>query len=337
MMPEMNPRIAETHDCSPPMRLTGPGSIAPRSESEPPGLRGPADAAFLLDDNPSRLRQPFNRLSLALKYYEILTVTEGFTAPEAHEQNIQQAVRHASAVIWDILRKTAKSSEELDDERLTLLLVALMKMSSRLTFEHSQRVMNWSTALAAKLNLDRDMVVQVRQGALFRDIGKTGLRLLGSDDDDRRSIAELLDHDCRILHEGGGFHDIGKLCIPAEILDKLAALDADELSVMRQHPLIGEAILKPIRSLEKILPAVRNHHEKWDGSGYPDGMAGRAIPVIARIICITDSFDAMTSDRPYRKALSHERAVEELRKNAGRQFDPVLVDLFLEILQKGRS
>jgi HD-GYP domain-containing protein (c-di-GMP phosphodiesterase class II) len=89
--------------------------------------------------------------------------------------------------------------------------------------------------------------------------------------------------------------------------------------------------------MEKVLPAVRNHHEKWDGSGYPDRLAGRAIPVIARIICITDSFDAMTSDRPYRKALSNEQAVEELKKNAGSQFDPTLVDLFLEILDDERA
>jgi HD-GYP domain-containing protein (c-di-GMP phosphodiesterase class II) len=100
---------------------------------------------------------------------------------------------------------------------------------------------------------------------------------------------------------------------------------------MDLHPLIGESILRPIELLRPLLPGVRSHHEHYDGTGYPDGLRGDAIPIEARIMAVADAFDAMTSDRPYRKALSEQAALDELRRNAGTHFDPRVVAAFEEI------
>lgn len=127
-------------------------------------------------------------------------------------------------------------------------------------------------------------------------------------------------------------HDLGKLAIPRTILNKPEKLSPEEFELVKQHPIVASEIVKRIKGLEDLATIIRHHHEKWDGTGYPDRLAEGSIPLGARIICIADAFEAMTSDRPYRKALSVERAVEELTKNAGKQFDPNLVKIFLEIL-----
>ena len=103
---------------------------------------------------------------------------------------------------------------------------------------------------------------------------------------------------------------------------------------MKQHPTIAAEIIKHIKGLEEVAKIVRHHHERWDGKGYPDGLSGEEIPLGARILCIADAFEAMTSNRPYRKAMSISEAVSELINNAGEQFDPNLVQIFLEILKE---
>lgn len=136
---------------------------------------------------------------------------------------------------------------------------------------------------------------------------------------------------------GYGFflHDIGKVGIPEAILCKPGPLDDAEWDTMRAHPAIGARIVEPIRFLADAVEIVRSHHERWDGRGYPSGLAGEDIPLAARVFAVADSFDAMTSDRPYRRALSLERAVEEVRAGAGTQFDPVVVRAFLELVDEG--
>ena len=130
-------------------------------------------------------------------------------------------------------------------------------------------------------------------------------------------------------------HDIGKVGVPEQVLRKPGPLDAREWEVMRSHSTIGAQIVEPIRFLGEAVEIVRSHHEWFDGSGYPSGLAGEQIPLAARIFAIADSFDAMTSDRPYRSALPMDVAVGEIRDGAGTQFDPMIVAAFLELVEEG--
>ncbi len=134
------------------------------------------------------------------------------------------------------------------------------------------------------------------------------------------------------LELGALFHDIGKIGVPSQILGKPGPLTAEELAVMKLHPELGERILAPIKRLAEVRPIVRHCHERWDGTGYPDGRAGTEIPLESRIIFVCDAFHAMTTDRPYRRRLSNAQACEELRAGAGTQFDPAVVDVFLRLV-----
>ena len=142
----------------------------------------------------------------------------------------------------------------------------------------------------------------------------------------------LSDSELHTLKIGGLFHDIGKIGIPDIILQKEAKLTDDEYSQIKNHPSIGKHILSNASIFKDIIPIVYHHHEKYDGRGYPSGLAGEDIPFFARIAAIADSFDAMTSRRSYRDSLPLDVVKQEIQKNAGTQFDPKLVPVFLDIL-----
>lgn len=129
-------------------------------------------------------------------------------------------------------------------------------------------------------------------------------------------------------------HDIGKIGISDTILLKKGKLNDDELKIIKQHPIIGYKIILPVQYLYPIAPLVLYHHERYDGTGYPEGLSGEEIPLGARIVAVIDAFDAMTSDRPYRKAPSVKVAISELKKGSGKQFDPKIVKIFLDILNR---
>ncbi len=133
----------------------------------------------------------------------------------------------------------------------------------------------------------------------------------------------------RINEYGALLHDIGKIGVPEAILNKPGKLTTEEFAIIKQHPEIGERICRPLRFGPEIGPIVRGHHERWDGGGYPDGLVGEAIPLGARIVAVADSFDAMTTDRPYRNALPIEQVWEILREGAGTQWDPGVVQAFI--------
>lgn len=135
--------------------------------------------------------------------------------------------------------------------------------------------------------------------------------------------------DLDALYRGGLIHDIGKIGVPDSILLKRGPLDEEEMSRMRLHPIIGENIVAPLHSGAELLPIIRHHHESYDGTGYPDGLAGAAIPRLARIVSVSDAYDALINDRPYRKRLSFEDAQGILSDGAGLQWDPEIVDLFV--------
>ncbi len=130
------------------------------------------------------------------------------------------------------------------------------------------------------------------------------------------------------------FHDIGKISIPDAVLLKAGRLSEEEYHLIQSHPERGVEILRHIRQFEPILPAVRHHHERWDGQGYPDGLAGEEIPLFARIIAYVDTYDALTTDRPYRRGFSPERALQILQENAGTQLDPGLLPVFRRVFPR---
>jgi diguanylate cyclase (GGDEF)-like protein len=134
---------------------------------------------------------------------------------------------------------------------------------------------------------------------------------------------------CRI---GGWLHDVGKIAIPERILTKPSALEAAEWAVMRTHPVVGDKIVRRVAGLHDAAPAVRHHHERFGGGGYPDGLAGEAIPIEARIVCAADAYSAMTTNRPYSAARSPQEAAAELRRSAGAHFDPKVVEALLAVL-----
>jgi HD-GYP domain-containing protein (c-di-GMP phosphodiesterase class II) len=141
-------------------------------------------------------------------------------------------------------------------------------------------------------------------------------------------------HQIDIVRRASLLHDIGKIGIPDKILNKPGRLTEQEYDIVKTHPEVALNILKPIPQLSNLLPAIYHEHERYDGKGYIAGLKGEAIPLEARIIGVADAFDAMTSERPYRKALSHKEAVAELKKCAGSQFDPLVVKIFLKALNR---
>jgi diguanylate cyclase (GGDEF)-like protein len=173
-------------------------------------------------------------------------------------------------------------------------LLAALKARERYTAEHSEAVVELATTVAQALGLPEDEVLGTAQVALL--------------------------------------HDVGKLGVPESILQKPGELNAAEWRVMRSHPAIGERVVSSIESLAHLGPALRAEHERWDGAGYPDGLAGTAIPLASRICLACDAWHAMTSDRPYRAALSPARARAELERNAGSQFCPRTVEALLGVL-----
>lgn len=143
---------------------------------------------------------------------------------------------------------------------------------------------------------------------------------------------------CEIIRTSALFHDIGKINIPNSILFKPTSLTNEEWMIMKRHPVMGAEIFHVEKHTDyldfsEVVRIILHHHERWDGDGYPYGLKGEDIPLASRIIAITDAFDAMTTDRPYKKRMTVEGACEEIRKCAGKQFDPPLAERFIEIIK----
>jgi len=144
----------------------------------------------------------------------------------------------------------------------------------------------------------------------------------------------LTDDEVGLVHTTGTLHDVGKIGVPDAILKKPGRLEPEERQIMETHPALGEVIVRKAPKLVATLPGVRHHHERWDGRGYPDGLQGEQIPRVARLLALADTFDAMTSDRPYRKGLSWETALAEIARSAGTQFDPELAPMFVNLMRE---
>lgn len=196
------------------------------------------------------------------------------------------------------LLKLKEFTDELENAEAVLVALALgIEARDPYTGDHCERLARYAVDLGRHLGLDDESLVALKRG--------------------------------------GYLHDLGKVSIPDEILKKGTYLTPMEWEVMKQHPIIGEAICSPLRSFRNVLPIIRHHHEHWDGTGYPDGLKGNDIPLLARVLQIVDVYDALRTTRPYKPALSHEEAERTMRREAAAGlWDPELTPEFFAMLKK---
>jgi putative nucleotidyltransferase with HDIG domain len=199
---------------------------------------------------------------------------------------------------YDSVQKLKQKVEEVKsfNHKFLTTMAASIDARDRYTSGHSQRVAHWGREIAKEIGLPAEKVDEV--------------------------------------YFGGILHDIGKIGIEDEILNKKGKLTPEEYDKIKQHTVIGYEIILQAGMFNELLPAIRSHHERIDGRGYPDGLVGDEIPLVARILAISDSFDAMVADRPYRKGLPVEEALQEIKRGAGTQFDEKLAGHFVEIVNK---
>ena len=197
-------------------------------------------------------------------------------------------------VYASVLDEIKKEIDESETELVTSVktLISVINAKDRYTYGHSERVVMFSRMLADKLSLSERQKKDLVYGAYM--------------------------------------HDIGKINIPVEILNKKMPLTREEWECLKQHPDHGAEILKTVESLQSIIPLIKHHHEKYDGTGYPMGLKGEEIPYLARVLTVIDSFDDMTSNRPYNKHKTYEEGFMELRRCSGTQFDPHIVEIFIQ-------
>jgi putative nucleotidyltransferase with HDIG domain len=183
-----------------------------------------------------------------------------------------------------------------------------------------------------------DVVAALAEALLERDryTGEHSESVVGLVERVARGLG-LSDSEVDTVKAAALLHDIGKVAMPDDVLNKPGPLDEDEWSVMREHPVIGERILRAIPGMGPIARIVRHEHERFDGGGYPDALAGQEIPIGARIILACDAYHAMTSDRPYRRAMPHADAIHELASCAGTQFDPAVTEVLIGCLYGRRE
>ena len=208
------------------------------------------------------------------------------------------------AVLGSVMAKAISSHQELVTRRdveaklmteVNMALANAIEAKDSYTRGHSERLAKLAGACAERMGLPRDEVSAVKLAAIL--------------------------------------HDVGKIGIPDRILRQSMALTEDEMAWMRRHPQIGADIIGPVEGLHHVAPLIRHHHEKWDGTGYPNGLKSEDIPLGSRIISVADAFEAMVADRVYRPSLGINKALEELRAGRGSHFDPQVVDSFLDMIE----
>lgn len=202
---------------------------------------------------------------------------------------------------YSILEELKNDIEEEHIDLITSIktLISVINAKDRYTYAHSERVVMFSKLLGDKLN--------------------------------------LCEEDKKVLKYGAYMHDIGKINIPKEVLNKKMPLTNEEWEMLKQHPVNGTDIIKSVDSLKNIVPLILHHHERYDGKGYPSQLKGKDIPYLSRILTVVDSFDAMTSNRPYNIGKSYDEAIVELQKCSSTQFDPDIVEAFIEVVEENKD
>jgi putative two-component system response regulator len=212
----------------------------------------------------------------------------------AHEKERERLANTESLNVLSIKIYELLQLYSTDFDGLAKALCQILALRDNETEDHAHRVVELSVKLAQEIDMEKNLIHHIRLGALLHDIGKVG--------------------------------------IPDSILLKNGTLTDEEREIMAQHPNIGKRILQPLRLPPTVIDLVQHHHEHWDGSGYPNRLVGKRISIPARIFAIVDTWDALNSDRPYRKAWSRDNAIIYMKKQAGKYFDPDLVEKFLGIV-----
>jgi len=252
---------------------------------------------------------------------KVLTVSAGISAAPYAASSVKELLDNVDMAVYHVKRNGKNGIKVFDTmisngtdlknggntdhahiyqeyESTIFALTAAIDTKDHYTFKHSKNVAYYATELAKALNLNDDMEEIVRQAALL--------------------------------------HDVGKIGIPEDILNKPGRLTDEEYEVIKGHVEASIGIIRHLPSLDYVIPAVIGHHERYDGKGYPRRIAGEDIPLAARILCIADSFDAMTSDRCYKKGMPVQKALEIVKEEEGRQFDPRMARVFAECILSGR-
>ena len=214
--------------------------------------------------------------------------------------DVAMAIKNAQ--LFADLKKESDRNRDLF-LRTTFVLASAIEAKDKYTRGHTERVTNYSLLIAKQMTANGSMTFP--------------------------------ENFMENLYISGLLHDIGKIAVPEAILGKTDKLNDEELKIMRTHTLRGVEMLKPLAEFEESMKGVKYHHERYDGKGYPDGLKADEIPIIAAIIAVADTFDAMTSDRPYRKGLDKAFAMEEIKKNPSIQFNPLPVKAMVELWEKG--
>ncbi len=240
------------------------------------------------------LPQPLSREDLRLTVLSLLRLCR----LRVDNEGLLTVLRQRNVQLQETLDSLRMAHEEVESAYVATMQALAMALEAKdsYTAGHSKRVSRFAYLLARRIGLPREKCEDIRNGALM--------------------------------------HDIGKIGVPEKVLLKPGRLSEAEIKQIQLHPVTGAQIMEPVKPLRRYIPAVKFHHERWDGKGYPDGLRGNEIPIEARVTLIADTFDAITSDRPYRPARPLELAVDQFRKFAGTQFDADLVRVFLEIIEE---
>lgn len=272
--------------------------------------KAPIEGCPLIESNVTRSTKSCEYYDLRLKRFFMLQATPVLGKEGSVESGVlalvditeikdkEKRLTNSRDAFFNMLKELDFSYKEVKGlfEGLVRSFVNAIDAKSPWTKGHSERVTDYAVAIAKEMGIDREDIETLRIASLLHDIGKIGT------------------------------YDV--------ILDKPNSLSREEFNLINMHSLRGEEILMPIKQLHYLLPVIRHHHERIDGRGYPDGLKGEAIPLLARILCVADSYDSMISDRPYRPAGVKEYAVAELERCSGTQFDPSAVKAFLRVLRR---
>lgn len=264
-------------------------------------MDGSIEPTFVDKELEKYLREEFGysgtQLAFFLRDLKILLRREKVKATEL-EKAYEQLMRYAEDLKKSFMNEQRQTEKLLQSQKAVVIILAkAIEKRDYYTGGHTDRVTEYAIKTAEQLNWSQE----------------------------RMAVLELAGH----------LHDVGKIGVPDSVLNKPGKLTVEEFEMMKAHPEIGEQIIRGNDFLETLVPYILYHHERYDGKGYPKGLAGEAIPIEGRLLAVSDAFDAMTSSRPYRKGMDPEAAIGEIKRCAGTQFDPNIAASFLEVWNAG--